>query len=68
MVFRLLDAAAPRLEEFVVAEYFFEVRHDLLHEPETGMMAIVNEIEGNIISSLCTQPVQPETGIAGDSL
>ncbi len=57
----------PILQE-ALADYFVEVRHDLLYEPESGMMALVNEIEDSIIASLRTQPVQPEAGIAGDSL
>ena len=49
----------PILRE-ALAEYFFEVRHDLLHEPESGMMAIINEIESNMLASLRTQPAQVE--------
>ncbi len=45
----------PKLRQ-TIADYFVEVKHSLLYEPETGIMSIIQGMEGNIVSSLRTQP------------
>ena len=35
-----------------IADYFTEVQQNLLHAPESGVMSVLQTIEGNIISSL----------------
>lgn len=45
----------PKLRQ-TIADYFVEVKHSLLYEPETGIMSIIHDMEDNIISSLRTQP------------
>jgi hypothetical protein len=38
-----------------LADYLTELQHSLLHEPGTGLMSIVHELEGNVVSGLKTQ-------------
>ncbi|MCK6558719.1 hypothetical protein HUU39_28370 [candidate division KSB1 bacterium] len=45
----------PKLRQ-TIADYFVEVKHSLLYEPETGIMSLIHGMEGNIVSSLRTQP------------
>jgi len=45
----------PKLRQ-TIADYFVEVKHSLLYEPETGIMSLIQGMEGNIVSSLRTQP------------
>ena len=42
---------APILRENIV-DYLAEVRHGLLYDPETGIMAIIGGMEANVIASL----------------
>ena len=42
---------APILRENIV-DYLAEVRHGLLYDPETGIMAIIGGMEANVIGSL----------------
>lgn len=49
------EVERPILRE-AIADYFVEVKQSLLYEPETGIMSIIHGIEGNIVSSLRTQP------------
>jgi hypothetical protein len=41
-----------------IADYFTEVKQHLLHEPASGVMAMLHTIEGNIIASLRKRPAQ----------
>ncbi len=41
-----------------IADYFTEVKQSLLHAPESGVMAVLQTIEGNIISSLQKRSAQ----------
>lgn len=49
------EVERPMLRE-VISDYFVEVKQSLLYEPETGIMSIIHGIEGNVVSSLRTQP------------
>ncbi len=44
----------PILRDNLV-DYLTELQHSLLHEPETGLMAIVHQLEANVVSGLKTQ-------------
>jgi sensor domain CHASE-containing protein len=41
----------PRLRQ-AITDYFAEVKRSLLHEPESGVMSVLQAVEGNIIASL----------------
>ena len=39
-----------------IADYFTEVKQHLLHEPDSGIITVIDTIEHNIVSSLRTKP------------
>ena len=39
-----------------IADYFGEIKQSLLHEPESGIMAVIRTMEGNIVAALRSQP------------
>jgi hypothetical protein len=47
----------PRLRQTIV-DYFEEVKKSLLYDPETGMIAMLDMMEKNIVSSLRTRPAK----------
>ncbi|MDZ7269756.1 MAG: hypothetical protein ONB48_20760 [candidate division KSB1 bacterium] len=49
----------PKLRQ-TIADYFAEVNHSLLYDPETGIMSLIHGMEANIVASLRTQPPVPQ--------